>query len=138
MIDKSNFIKAVAKKLLSVNYTPKKIKLSEKQLKSLEAEIGAAIFGPIAPNERRAFFNDNRESWFFHQEKTDAMRNKHSITLHYEVRPEGILRVSNQASMKCEMISGQELDNFIKATEIYYSHVMSKIYKKTTNPKNTL
>jgi len=134
MIDKSNFIKAVAKKLLSVNYNPSNSKLTEKQLKSLEAEIGAAIFGPIAPNERRAFFNDNRESWFFHQEKVDSMKNLHSITLHYEVRPEGVLRVSNQMGMKCEMISGEELANFINATEIYYSRVMDKIYKINNQP----
>ncbi|MEI6054157.1 MAG: hypothetical protein WCQ49_02180 [Candidatus Saccharibacteria bacterium] len=103
--------------------------ITERELKIEEGEIGASIFGAMAPNERRAFFNDNRESWFFYQEKTDASKIKHSITLHYEVKPEGILRVSNQAGMQCEMISGKELSDFIKATEIYYSRVKSAIYK---------
>lgn len=112
--------------------------MTERELKIAEGKIGAAIFGPLAPNEHRVFFNDNRDSWFFYQEKTDLAKNKHSVTLHYEVRPEGVVRISNQNGMKCELITGQELKNFIDATEIYYSQVMDKIYKSPVERNSQL
>lgn len=105
--------------------------LTERELKIEEGEIGADIFGPLDSNERRAFFNDNHYSWFFYQEKVDSSKTKHSTTLHYEVRPEGVLRINNKVGMQCELITGQELDNFVKATEIYHSRVTSQIYSNS-------
>ena len=128
MKDKSRFIKAVSKKLFRTDLLSKRPILTEKQLKAKESEIGAKIFGPIKPNERREFFNDNKKSWFFHQEITDSSNVVHSVTLHYEIHPNGILRVSSKSGVHSEFISGQELDNFVSATEIYYGRVMREIY----------
>ena len=128
MSDKSKFIKAVSKKLFNANLFSKRSTLTEKQLKARESEIGAKIFGPIRPNERREFFNDNKKSWFFYQEITDANGVVHSVTLHYEIHQHGILRVSSKDGVHNEFISGQELENFILATEIYYGRVMREIY----------
>jgi len=136
---RSDFIVAVAKKLFRRTMSPEYVRLSmERELKTMEGEIGARIFGPLEPNERRAFFNDSKSSWFFYQEKTDELKNIHSVTLHYEVRPEGILRVVNRDGMKCEYIHGQELDNFLAATEIYYDNVMRQIYGKSNRSGNQL
>ncbi len=121
-------VKNFADKLFNSGLLSKRSVLTEKQLKARESEIGAKIFGPIKPNERREFFNDNKRSWFFHQELTDSTGVEHSTTLHYEVHPNGILRVSSQAGVKNEFIKGQELNNFITATEMYYSRVMQQIY----------
>lgn len=109
----------------------------ERELKTKEGEIGATIFGPLEPNESRSFFNDNHSSWFFYQEKTDLIGKKHSITFHYEVRPEGVVRIHNKAGMKCELIVGEELKNFIDATEIYYETVMDKVYNRKINKNDT-
>lgn len=128
MKDKSNFVKAVSKKIFRSNLLSKRSVLTEKQLKAKESEIGAKIFGPIRPNERREFFNDNQRSWFFHQEITDLTGAVSSVTLHYEIHPNGILRVSSKEDVHNEFIKGQELDNFIAATEIYYGRVMREIY----------
>jgi hypothetical protein len=130
MIDKNNFIKAISKKLLSLDLRSKRTVLTKNQLKAKESEIGAKIFGPIKPNERREFFNDNKKSWFFHQEITDPAGVVHAVTLHYEVHPQGILRISSLQGVKNEFISGQELDNFMSAIEIYYGRVMREIYHK--------
>ena len=128
MTDKSNFIKAVSKKLFKSDLLSKRLVMTEKQLKAQESAIGAKIFGPIKPNERREFFNDNKRSWFFHQEITDPAGIISSVTLHYEVHPQGILRVSSKEDVYNEFIKGQELENFVSATEIYYGRVMREIY----------
>ncbi len=128
IVDKNRFISAIARKLFSRDWKPQLV--TEKSLKSLESEIGAKIFGVVKPGERREFFNDNQSSWFFHQEITDVSHTSRSVTLHYEVNDNGILRVNTlNGSMECVQVAGQELDNFIQATNIYYSIVMRQLYK---------
>jgi len=130
MTEKKDLIKNFAKKLLNSDKFTKKQPLTEKKLKAMESEIGAKIFGPIAPNERREFFNDNQRSWFFHQEIVDKSGFTQSVTLHYEVHPNGILRISSREDTKNEFISGQELDNFMAAIQMYYERVMKQIYNR--------
>ena len=128
MINKNKIIKSTSKKIFKSNLLVRRPVLTEKKLKAKESEIGGKIFGPIKPNERREFFNDNQRSWFFHQEITDSAGIIKSVTLHYEIHPNGILRVSSVEGVHNEFIKGQELDNFISATEIYYGRVMREIY----------
>lgn len=130
MTDNRGFITVVSKKLFGRNTSSKRNILTEQQLKTKESEIGAKIFGPIRPNERRAFFNDNEKSWFFHQEITEKGNTVNSITLHYEVQPAGILRISSNPNVNNEFINGQELKNFVQATEMYHDRVMSQLYKR--------
>jgi len=129
MTNSRSFIKTVSKKLFSINIPSKRF-LTEQQLKAKESEIGATIFGPIMPNERREFFNDNEKSWFFHQEIVGKGNVISSMTLHYEVQPMGILRISSDPSVKNEFINGQELKNFVLATEMYHERIMSQLYKR--------
>ncbi|HZJ34947.1 MAG TPA: hypothetical protein VFD55_02995 [Candidatus Angelobacter sp.] len=125
----NNFIKAVAKGLFNRDLSIRRTEpFTEDILKRQESAIGATLFGPRPSNEHIEFFNDNRESWFFYQCITDSMGASQSVTFHYEVRPEGILRVSNKADMKCEFIKGQEFNNFMVATDMYHKYVMSQIY----------
>ncbi|NCQ54546.1 hypothetical protein GW791_03875, partial [Candidatus Saccharibacteria bacterium] len=72
MINKNKIIKSISKKIFKSNLLVRRPVLTEKKLKAKESEIGGKIFGPIKPNERREFFNDNQRSWFFHQEITDS------------------------------------------------------------------
>ena len=102
--------------------------LTEDVLRTKESEVGATIFGPMAPNEtRREFCYDrriaDRDSWMFHQELIDK-----EVTLHYEVHQTGILRLSSNPSTPNAFISGQELDNFVAATTMYRDMVISKLY----------
>lgn len=128
--EEKKFISAVARTLFNRNLSPEYLRdLAEKGVKKEESAIGASIFGNQKPNERIEFFNDNRASWFFYQSITDASGNIIAEqTFHYEVLPEGIMRISNGVGMNCKFIEGQELDNFMSATEIYYDRVMNQLY----------
>lgn len=130
MTNKKSPIKVIAKKLSKSGLFSKRPVLTEKDLKAMESKIGAKIFGPVKPNERREFFNDNEKSWFFHQEITDSNSKIHSVTLHYEVNPQGVLRISSNPNVKNEFISGQELDNFVQAAKMYHELVMTQIYNQ--------
>jgi len=131
---RNSFVRSVAKAIFSVDGSslgrPKQ--LTEAILRDQESKIGSTIFGDKKPNERREFFLDQRianlVSWFFHQEITDAKGSVHKVTLHYEVRPEGVLRISSHPSTPNTLISGQELANFLTAIEVYHDLVVSQMY----------
>ncbi len=127
-IDKNNFIKAIAKKLFNRDWQPKAI--THDSLKRKESAVGASLFYTGRPNERIEFFNDSQKSWFFYQSITDASGVNHSTTLHYEVHPNGIMRVSNKTGMKCEFVHGQEYENFVQSANLYYERVMKYVYNK--------
>lgn len=128
-VAENNFIKAVAKGLFHRDITSRRLEpLTQDVLKRKESAIGATLFGPRPSNERLEFFNDNRESWFFYQCITDSNGTSRAVTFHYEVRPEGIMRVSNDEKMDCKYIQGYEFNNFISATQMYHDHVMTRIY----------
>jgi hypothetical protein len=127
-VDKNKFIKAIAKKLFNRDWKPELVTVES--LKRKESAIGGSLFYTGRPNERIEFFNDNMRSWFFYQELTDAKGINHSTTLHYEVNPLGVLKVSTKNSMKCEYIIGQEYDNFMQSTALYYERVMKHLYKQ--------
>lgn len=121
-----NFVKSIAKQLFRETVSPLKFSLlNENDLKVKESEIGATVFGPKDSGMRREFFNDGAD-WFFHEELGVGSANDHSTrTLHYEVRPEGVLLVNDRDYLK-----GEELDKFVLATEFYYEKVMDKVYGK--------
>lgn len=114
-------------------------------------KVGAHIFGALGPNETlREFFYDSSRpmdgtknlisSWFFHHEVVDPVdRKKKERTLHYEHgRPEGVLRISSNPGMPNAIISGQELDDFVTATEMYHDGVMKLYPEYSSNLNNTV
>lgn len=128
VINKNRFITAVSAKLFGRNWQPQELTVDA--LKRRESQVGASLFDKGRPNERIEFFNDSRTSWFFYQSITGSNGNSESVTLHYEVHPNGIMRVSNRGGMKCEFISGQEYDNFVLSAHIYHKRVKKHIYNK--------
>lgn len=104
--------------------------LTEERLINDESKIGAEIFGPLEADEYRAFFFEGYKngfnSWIFHKRVGESY-----LTFRYEVQNGGILRSSStdsSSSVKNYFISGEELDNFMKSTEMYYDRVMSEMY----------
>lgn len=134
------FVGAVIKVVFGDSSSRRSEPLTDVVLRTRESEIGATIFGDFGPNERREFFydgsNGDRHSWFFYQEITDPSGSVHTVTLHYEVHPTGVLRLSSSPYTKNEFISGQELDNFLTATRIYHDLVMSRLYPDTVHADN--
>lgn len=99
--------------------------LTEQDLKKRESDITDRIY-PDQPGLEQKFFMD-KQDWFFHQEKTDSKGNVYRNTFHYEIHPEGILRIGKG------YINGEELDNFAQATSEYTKLVMSdELYKNIT------
>lgn len=109
------------------------------QLMAEEARVGSTIFGET-PGVRTVFFNGTpntanpnyrpgTKSWFFYQETANKKDEKNSVTLHYEVSPQNILRIKDKEISGCE-VKGEELDNFLSSVRMYHEQVMSKIYKK--------
>jgi len=123
-----NFIGSVAEVIFNRAIPIRRTEpITEADLRSQESTLGATIFGELKPGERREFFYDkriaDRDSWFFHQEIAGQ-----EVTLHYEVHPGGVLRISSNPNTKNEFISGQELNDFLSATHIYHGLVMSQMY----------
>jgi len=125
-VQKNSFIKSIAKKLYNRDWRPEVLTVDI--LKRKESIIGASLFYSGRQGERMEFFNDSQKSWFFYHSLTDKNGITRSSTLHYEVHPNGIMRVSSNNGLKCEFIGGQEYDNFIRSAEIYHDRVMKQIY----------
>jgi len=134
-----NFIGSVTKLIFNRAISPKHPEiLTEAVLRAKESEVGAIIFGEMGPNEtQREFFYErriaDRDSWFFHQAITDSTGPK-DVTIHYEVHPTGILRISSHPDTRNEFIQSQEHENFMTATSTYHDLVMSQVYSDNTKP----
>lgn len=111
--------------------------LTERELIQLESQIGAKLFGPIKPGNRREFFNEDSKNWIWYEEWVGDDKKRHSVTTRYEIHENGILKV--QDGKPYVYINGQELKNLSMSVEIYYENVMREIYKrdhKTGEPIN--
>lgn len=102
--------------------------LTERELITLESEVGGQLFGPVQKGGRREFFNLDPKTWLWHEEWLDAAGKKQQSTIRYEVDDKGILKVSEGA--RYDYLQGAELDNFTVAIQMYYERVMREIYKR--------
>ena len=129
-----SFIGSVSKLLFGQSFHSNHLEpLTEGNLRAKESALGSSIFGPMALNEQiREFFYDiriaDRDSWFFHQVVKDSSGFNLEVTLHYEVHPTGILRLSSAPGVKNEFIHGQELQDFVTSATMYQELVTSKLY----------
>ncbi len=102
-------------------------KYTERELLQMESEIGSKLFGEIPEGHRREFFCFDDKTWIWYEEWKDPKTNKrHSTTTRYEVHEKGILKV--QEGARYSFIEGEELDNLIAATTMYYEQVMRGVY----------
>lgn len=103
-------------------------KLTERDLLSLESQIGASIFGPIPNGHRREFFCLDERTWIWHEEWKDEKSTQRTTTTRYELHDKGILKVQEGARYK--YIEGEELQNLQVAIRMYYEQVARKVYKR--------
>ncbi|RYF29509.1 MAG: hypothetical protein EOO17_01125 [Chloroflexi bacterium] len=103
-------------------------KLSQRELIQLESEIGATLFGPVPKGHHRQFFNLDRTTWIWYEEWIDHLGKKKSTTTRYEIHDQGILKV--QEGARYNFIEGQEFDNFVMSTRMYYEKVARELYKR--------
>ena len=103
-------------------------KLTKRELLQLEGEIGGRIFGPLAPNCQRRFFNLDASTWIWYEEYLDNAGVKRSLTTRYEVQDKKILKAQDGAAYT--FLEGEELHNFTVAVQMYYEQVMRGVYKR--------
>lgn len=102
-------------------------KITERELLQLESEIGSKLFGEVPAGRRREFFCLDENTWIWYEEWTDPQTKKmQSETTRYEIHNNGVLKVLEGA--RYAFIQGEELDNFVLATRLYYEQVAKKVY----------
>jgi len=108
--------------------------MTERELLTLESEIGAQIFGPIPEGMRREFFCLDDHTWIWHEEKLDK-KNPESNTIRYEINEHGVLKV--QEGARYSYLEGEEFNNFAVAVRMYYEQVARRVYQRdpTTGAK---
>lgn len=102
--------------------------LTERELLTLESEVGGQLFGPIPEGHRREFFCLDEKTWIWYEEWTGEKRKKESTTIRYEVSPQGVLKV--QEGGRYSYLEGEELRNFGLSVRLYYEQVARKVYKR--------
>jgi hypothetical protein len=103
-------------------------KLTERELLQLESQIGAKLFGDVSKNGRREFFCLDEKTWIWHEEWLDETNKRHQRTVRYEVHEKGILKV--QEGARYSFVEGEELQNLVTATTMYYEQVARQVYKR--------
>lgn len=101
--------------------------LTERDLLTLESEIGSQLFGPIPAGHRREFFCLDEHTWIWHEEWLDEKKKLATSTIRYEVNEHGVLKV--QEGARYSYLEGDELQNFGIAMRMYYERIAREIYK---------
>ena len=102
--------------------------LTERELLSLESEVGAKLFGPIPAGHRREFFCLDERTWIWHEEWLDDHRKLATSTVRYEINEHGVLKV--QEGARYTYLEGEELQNFGIAIRMYYEQVARQVYSR--------
>lgn len=111
---------------------PKQVPLTEATLKNWENNIGIQIFQDDPTYTVEAFFNDDANNWYFKRTYESYAGSVLEDTLHFEIINQGVLKISSQPEVRNQFIAGEELENFLMATEIYRDRVMSEVYNTST------
>lgn len=109
----------------SIKFTSK---VTRRELIQRESEIGGQLFGPVPAGHHRQFFNLDRNTWVWYEEWTDENGKPQSATTRYEIHKNGVLKV--QEGSQYYYIEGQELQNLLSATRMYYERVAREIYNR--------
>jgi len=104
-------------------------KVTERELLQMESEIGARIFGDIPAGTHRQFFCLDDKTWIWHEQTKHPKTGKiEEHTIRYEVHENGILKV--QEGARYSYLEGEELDNLVIATRVYYERVAREVYHR--------
>ncbi len=103
-------------------------KFTERELLTLESEIGSKLFGPIPEGHRREFFCLDEKTWIWHEEWLDEKKKLATSTVRYEINEHGVLKV--QEGARYSYLEGDELQNFGVAIRMYYEQVARGVYNR--------
>jgi len=97
------------------------VQAAEGQLINAESALGRTVFGPITPGHAREFFFLKKNVWIWYED---------GITMRYEVRKNGVFKRVNEQENYTK-ISGEELENFKKATRAYLKLIKQGVYNRS-------
>ena len=103
-------------------------KITERDLLREESKIGSTLFGQVPNGRSREFFCLDESTWIWHEEWRDEKGVDRQSTVRYEIHPNGILKVTD--GPRYSFIEGAELENFAKATRMYYEETARKVYNR--------
>ncbi|MBS7346501.1 MAG: hypothetical protein KIG14_02190, partial [Candidatus Sacchiramonaceae bacterium] len=92
-------------------------KLTIRDLVNSESQLGSTIFGALAENQERKFFNLDEDTWIWYEARIDNNGQKYENTIRYEVQPDKIIKV--QAGPRYSALESGELHNFEQAIVTY-------------------
>ena len=120
-------------------------RLTEADLIDLESRVGGNILdgasGKTSEGMERRFFyydrdnNDGNGDWFFISTVTLAGKTSRAVT-RYQVHNNGVLKSNDGKGHG--FLTGDELENFVRITELYESTVLADIYQQTTKSEYDL
>ena len=96
------------------------------ELINAEAELGRTIFGPIPEGHQREFFEHKKNVWIWYESWLNQKGNPESITVRYEVKPEGVYKI--YPGGQYTRLKGDELENFRRAAHMYLDLIKTKLY----------
>lgn len=102
--------------------------LTERELLTLESEIGSRLFGPIPDGHRREFFCPMITLGSGMKNGSDSKKKLERSTVRYEISDQGVLKVQEGASATA--ISQEEPENFYVAVRMYYEQVARHVYHR--------
>lgn len=103
-------------------------KLTERELITLESEIGGKLFGEVPKGRRREFFCLDKDTWIWYEEWLDDKKKLQQTTIRYEIQEKGILKV--QEGARYSYVEGDELKHLVLAARMYYEQVYRDVYKR--------
>lgn len=139
------FTKGISKLLFTSNAPVlSNLEIVRRRLIDQESEIGATIFGQKSDKDTvNKFFLDsvdksgNSDWYYYHEENINELKGKHhKVTLHYEVKPEGVL-LYKTGQLSADYIGGDELNNFYLATEKYRQLVLKQYSLEKVSNKSS-
>jgi hypothetical protein len=94
----------------------------ERDMIRREAKIGGTLFGKIPQGHNRQFFCLDETTWVWHEDWVDTSNKQQSVTIRYEVRPDGVLKIQNNHTY--QTLGYDEAFNLYRAVEMYEQKVM--------------
>ena len=101
--------------------------LTERDLLTMESQIGAQIFGPVPDGHARQFFCLDESTWIWSDSYTDD-GGRHETLIRYEIHETAVLKVLGNTSYG--FLGGDELRRFVTAVQMYYERVSRDLYKR--------
>jgi hypothetical protein len=93
---------------------------AERDLIRKEAVMGGKLFGTVPKGTTRQFFCLDEHTWIWHEERRFKGKTS-ALTTRYKIRDDGIFKSQNGQAYA--PLSGSELDNFVKAAQMYYDNL---------------